>query len=312
MLVEAVEPPRPSHAGFADALDVPEAAFGPLPVRPQFQNSEGWDFYPWMFEKVTRIKSGAQRLIEHWSTDARAIHLKPDAPMSPRDWIREGIGGAISEIEINAAKVFEALFDDEVTVEDRSEHATPVRRHGEPWSIPFLIEPDDTSIELVKIGLPSGPWTTAVEDWRLGAFSETLPHVESALLGQRPPIRILNVQVWHGADVIVTASNVQALLWRKWKPVHWDTGDRGIRQPEAGRVELSVAAWAATRPNLKLLTDMGSLTIAVIKRIAFPAVSLADLAGTPVSSVAELDAEAVIERMAYEAELEQLLPREQR
>ncbi len=308
LLVEAVQPSRPPHAGFADEFGIPEEAFGPQSPRLKFEGSEGWDFYPWMHEKVTRIKRSTQRLYELWSLDPRSLKLKLDAPMSPREWIRGGIASALGDLEHNASKVFDVLFADAVTVAQENQlESLQKRTADEPWSIPFLIPPDAPQIATIKIGLPSAPWTESEQDWRLGAFPEARDQIAVALSGESSTLRIINVHHTHGAEVIVEHGSVAALLWRKWNPPAWDAGDRGFRRPDTTTIERAIAAWAISRPGLVLLTDIGTLVIAVTLKLEVAVESFSELMRTLIAANSELDILSESEREQYVVEFNALL-----
>ena len=54
-------------------------------------NAHGWDFEPWLHEKSSMIKEGAIDSMRYFQMDPAKVTLTRDAPMTPKQWIHDGI-----------------------------------------------------------------------------------------------------------------------------------------------------------------------------------------------------------------------------
>lgn len=86
-----------------------------------FRNYKGWDFQPWFGEKASSVKRGVKRAIEYWEMDPSEVELRPGAPMTPREWVREGIVSGLGAVRGDGEKIFSMTFDDDITVEGELE-----------------------------------------------------------------------------------------------------------------------------------------------------------------------------------------------
>jgi hypothetical protein len=95
--------------------------FTDLNTKPGFtiknvdQSSE-WDFTPWLKEKLNRLETAAQLLIEEWLKELNDIKLRPDAPMTPAEFIRSGISMNFNEVHRMATTIFEELCNNKLQI----------------------------------------------------------------------------------------------------------------------------------------------------------------------------------------------------
>lgn len=82
-----------------------------------FQNERGWDFRPWFAEKASSAKEGVKRAIRYWEMNPDEVTLHPGAPMTPREWVREGILTGLHAVRGDGGKIFSMTFDDSITVQ---------------------------------------------------------------------------------------------------------------------------------------------------------------------------------------------------
>ena len=83
-----------------------------------FRNEKGWDFHPWFGEKAASVKTGVKRAIEYWEKNANEVELSPGAPMTPREWVREGILSGLRAVRGDGERIFTMTFDDDITIKD--------------------------------------------------------------------------------------------------------------------------------------------------------------------------------------------------
>ena len=69
-------------------------------------------------EKAASVKTGVKRAIEYWERDPNEVELSPGAPMTPREWIREGILTGLGAMRGDGEKIFSMTFDDDITIKD--------------------------------------------------------------------------------------------------------------------------------------------------------------------------------------------------
>lgn len=304
-LVELVSPSDSPEEGFRAAFGLPDEVIGGKSgSKAEFSNREGLDFFPWMHQKVTRVRSGLRHLVELWLLDPREVSLRLDAPMSPREWVRDGLLSALSEMEHNVSKIHDIIEENELVVAEiageRRGSSVPL---GRPTEIPLLRELGGEA-EVVKIGLRGAAWTDDPAAWAAGAFPETRERIAAALAGESPSLRVLNVQVYDGADVIVEKSRFEAILWKKWNPVYWDAGDRGIRPPESAELEECMLRWASSQMDLRVTATDGSPVIAAVITTQGKAHDFEQLSGALLSANEALIVSNTKLRAAYIDELE--------
>lgn len=76
-----------------------------------------WDFQPWLLEKLNDMQSAAKCLVKEWLTDLNSIRLKADAPMTPREWLRDGIMMHFHVLQGKAKTVFEEVCSDKLQIQ---------------------------------------------------------------------------------------------------------------------------------------------------------------------------------------------------
>ena len=341
-LLELVSPRADATAPMAAAAGfTPEQVAAVLGVgaKGQARNAyrgrgtrEGWDFYPWLHEKATVLKESAMLFAAAWLRDPRSVRVIPEAPVSPKQYLRDELLLELGELQNKATAIFDLLFRDHIAVtgtapdtaaqgaeaadpdgdgepDDRAADDEDDNDPRLPWPVIPSLRPfaEDPTV-LVKIGLATSPWTADPAAWRAATFEDTLPRMQGALDGTGAPLRVLNVQDTHGADVVLAPGRAEALLWHRWRPVRHELGDRGrFPLPVLAQVEAQVSAWAAERSEFLRLARHGRLVLAVVLRISVDDSSLDGLMRRLVAADAELAALVEAARRDYELALEDIL-----
>ena len=86
-----------------------------LTIKNVNQSSE-WDFTPWLKEKLNRLETAAQLLVEEWLKELDDIKLHPKAPMTPAEFIRSGISMHFNEVQRLATTIFEELCNNNIQI----------------------------------------------------------------------------------------------------------------------------------------------------------------------------------------------------
>ncbi len=82
----------------------------------KFSNELNWDFRPWYCEKSESIKSGVKLAIQTWEKDISTIKLRPDIPMTPEQYINEGLMMELHRVNRESQKIFDMTFEDKIVV----------------------------------------------------------------------------------------------------------------------------------------------------------------------------------------------------
>lgn len=78
-----------------------------------------WDFQPWICEKLTRMNTASRQLAHDWLVDIGDVQLKPDAPMSPKEWLRDVIAANLEEVSSNASIIFEEFCAGKIVIDEK-------------------------------------------------------------------------------------------------------------------------------------------------------------------------------------------------
>ena len=89
----------------------------------------GWDFRPWLSEKLNAMQKAAKGLVEDWLTDLSTVTLRKDAPMTSREWLRDLIMQNFEELKGQALTVFQEVCSDKLQIESTPECRTRTPSH---------------------------------------------------------------------------------------------------------------------------------------------------------------------------------------
>lgn len=86
-----------------------------------FSNEEGWDFRPWFGEKVSMVRNGLKELYKYWETDPTTVKLVENAPMTPIEWVKDGIFSGLNQVKTYAQTIFEMTCNDKIIIESKND-----------------------------------------------------------------------------------------------------------------------------------------------------------------------------------------------
>jgi hypothetical protein len=89
------------------------------------ERDPGWDFGPWLAEKLNALQKAAKGLVKEWLRDLSSVELRKDAPMTPREYLRSGIQLQFAELRQKALTVFEEVCSDRLQLEEDGQQRRP-------------------------------------------------------------------------------------------------------------------------------------------------------------------------------------------
>lgn len=78
-----------------------------------------WDFQPWLCEKLTDMNAASKNLAHYWLIEIGDVQLKPDAPMSPEEWLRDFIAANFEEVSDKASIIFEEFCTGKIVIDEK-------------------------------------------------------------------------------------------------------------------------------------------------------------------------------------------------
>jgi len=109
-LIEYIDPTKKTGEIFGLSKDV---SGGTEVIN--FIDRRGWDFNPWLLEKMMNIKTGAISLYKYWQKNLEDINLVDNAPCTPQEWLRSGMESNLHNIRVNAEAIYELTYNNELT-----------------------------------------------------------------------------------------------------------------------------------------------------------------------------------------------------
>ena len=79
-------------------------------------NVHGWDFAPWLHEKSSMIREGAEDSMRYLQMDPAKVSLTRDAPRTAKQWINDGIMFGLETAQKGAQAIFTMTFNDEIAI----------------------------------------------------------------------------------------------------------------------------------------------------------------------------------------------------
>ncbi len=113
---ELLEYVNPSKT-IGEIYGIPKEAVIDAKEAYEFSNKHGWDFSPWFQEKASHVKNGVLNIIKYWEKEPSKVKLVEDAPMTPVEWVKDGIDSGLHRVKVYAETIFEMLCEDQISVE---------------------------------------------------------------------------------------------------------------------------------------------------------------------------------------------------
>lgn len=110
-LLEYADPTKESGEFFG--LPKEAVLFAKKPL--EFQSELGYDFLPWFGEKSSLLKKFVLYLYNYWESDPEKVELIANAPMTPMEWVSDGIYSSLNNIKAYAEKIFTMFCENKVS-----------------------------------------------------------------------------------------------------------------------------------------------------------------------------------------------------
>uniref|UniRef100_UPI0040559F84 hypothetical protein n=1 Tax=Candidatus Electronema sp. TaxID=2698783 RepID=UPI0040559F84 len=112
----------PSKEG-AEYHGLPREVCSPTPTPNlnirHIERDATWDFQPWICEKLTRMNAASRDLAHYWLIEIGDVQLKPDAPMSPKKWLKGLIAAHFEEVFSEASIIFEQFCAGKIVIDEK-------------------------------------------------------------------------------------------------------------------------------------------------------------------------------------------------
>jgi len=75
---------------------------------------EPGQFISWYVEKTSLLKKAIKNTVDYWLKDHPCVQLRPDAPLTAREWIREGLLDNLHLVHVYAQILRDAVLEHEI------------------------------------------------------------------------------------------------------------------------------------------------------------------------------------------------------